>query len=244
MPDEEKKQPDLAEKVKNWTAALREAVIALLFLFLLLFPSCVTQRLADAGFTQGDIAGLHWEKQLLEMTEQTGEAQQHVQQVEESIDSIRQSLVTIGNDAQSPEVKAQVDQLTIQLDSSLQSVRSVDRDLKASLRTQENLLQTAPVNSFSSKSSHWGIVVSADKDVNSAEYEVSRVKKVSDKEISIYQKDRLFLTVIEFSSREEALTDLPSIKARFQDGAYLVDMESWCPRPEKGEREGWFVCGK
>ncbi|MCB0713543.1 MAG: hypothetical protein KDD67_14545 [Ignavibacteriae bacterium] len=244
MPDEEKKQPDLAEKVKNWTAALREAVIALLFLFLLLFPSCVTQRLADAGFTKGDFAGLHWEKQLLEMTEQTGEAQQHVQQVEESIDSIRQSLVTIGNDAQSPEVKAQVDQLTIQLDSSLQSVRSVDRDLKASLRTQENLLQTAPVNSFSSKSSHWGIVISADRDVNAAEHEVERAKKASDKEISVYQKDQLFLTVVEFSSREEALTDLPSIKARIQDGAYLVDMERWCPKPEEGERDGWFVCGK
>ncbi len=144
MPEEEKRKSDFAEKLSNWATAFRDGIIVLLLLLLLLFPSCVNSQLEKAGFTEADIAGFHWEKELQEMSEQTEEAQEQVQLVEESIDSIRRSLITIADDVRSPEIRAQVDQLAVRLDSSLVNVRSVDRDLKASMRVQEEILERVP----------------------------------------------------------------------------------------------------
>ena len=53
-------------------------------------------------------------------------------------------VITIADDVRSPEIRAQVDQLAVRLDSSLVNVRSVDRDLKASMRVQEEILERVP----------------------------------------------------------------------------------------------------
>ena len=148
MPAEEKQRPDLAAKIKDWTSAIRDAFIGIVLVLLLFFPSCVNRQLEEAGFTQADIAGFHWEKQLMEMTQHTDEAQQQVEMVEQSIDSVRQALASISKDVESPVVQAKVEQLTLRLDTSLQTVRSADNDLKSSLRTQQDLLERIPRTSL------------------------------------------------------------------------------------------------
>jgi hypothetical protein len=232
--------------IKEAVGALRELIIVLVILGLALglslWPDHVKDRLVKAGFKSADVAGLHWEPELLEASEQTNEARQNVALMEQRLLGFKDQLQGISDRVQDPAVEQDVRQLTENVDKSIEETRSIDRGLKASADVQESVLRLA-VPQKSEEGGAWAIVVSADRALNQAKHEVRRARTIGYSSVEVFERGGLYRTVIEFPDKAEARKALAKIRRELKDSAYLVDLEAWCPTREQRDADGVWVCG-
>ena len=59
----------IIDNLKGIISIVRDGMITLVLFLLLLVPACVNQRLIDAGFKKGNIAGFEWEAAVKENNE-------------------------------------------------------------------------------------------------------------------------------------------------------------------------------
>ena len=227
MSNFEEKWKTTAENAKNTLGVARELMLVILLLLLILFPKVVNSRLLTAGFTKADIAGLHWES-VQKASEQAGEASQQIQTATQRIDSVQKDLDTLAARSNDPEVKTEVKRLKAELDQSAQTTRNAETDLQASLATQESVLQYArPQNAVDTGT--WGVVISADKDTQEAQFEVKRAQQLGYQNARLYARDNWLRTVVEFPNVTDAQAALPALRSKIRNTIYLVEMSKWCP---------------
>lgn len=87
--------------------------------------------------------------------------------------------------------------------------------------------------------SRW-VVVSGDTALDAAQFEVKRANKNGYPNDSIYLRQNSYRTVIEFPNEATAQEKLPDIRSKLNQGAYLINLEQWCPNAQ--QRDGYFQC--
>ena len=120
---------------------LREGIIIVVLILLLLMPSTFNGILTNAGFTEADIAGFHWEKELQEANERTQEALQAVEQVNTDSEKLEKTIEAIRLRTDDPVVKREVDILLMDVKEMQAQVRTVDTSLQENLQKEQMLLE-------------------------------------------------------------------------------------------------------
>jgi len=237
--DFDEKWKTTTENAKSTLGVARELLLVVLLVLLILFPKVVNGLLLTAGFTKADIAGLHWES-VQKASEQAGEAGQQIQAASQRIDSVQKGLDALAAKTSDPSVKTEVDRLKTELNQSAQTTKNASSDLQASLATQESVLQTArPQNGIGTGA--WGAVVSSDKDLQEARFEVKRAQQLGYQNTRLYDRQNWFRTVIEFPNVADAQAALPTLRAKIRNTTYLVEMAKWCPE-KTDDSQGVLKC--
>lgn len=131
MPD----SPRLVATAKDALAVAREALIVVMFLLLIFWPTGFNGMLERAGFSKGSLLGFEWEKQLKASTDQAKGVGDAITQIEDRLQALQKSL----EGATGPEVAA----LRTQVRDLLQDTQKADAATKNSLVTQQRLIATA-----------------------------------------------------------------------------------------------------
>ncbi len=97
----------------------------------------------------------------------------------------------------------------------------------------------------------WCIIAGSDKDLQAAEYELERAKKIlgnkykyglDDKLVEIHKKNNRYYTVVKiFKTKVEAEIALVEIKNKINKTAYIVNLNSWC-KELKYQQGEYYKC--
>lgn len=123
--------------VKEVLVVLREAILPVIFISLLLFPSLVNNVLQNAGFTEGSFAGLTWQKSV----EQTKVASKYVADVGTELEEIKKELEQLEVSNSNPSVQRNVESLLTRIEDSQKKTKVADQTLKSSLINQEEVIE-------------------------------------------------------------------------------------------------------
>lgn len=79
---------------------------------------------------------------------------------------------------------------------------------------------------------HWGMIISTDKTLKEAQFELSEAAKKGF-EGQIYKKSNYYVTVLgSFQSKRGATEIIEDVQSALtKKGVYTVDIKSWCPNP-------------
>jgi hypothetical protein len=133
MPD----PPGFVATAKGALGVVREALIVVMFLLLILWPSAFNGVLERAGFTKGSLMGFEWQKQLKDSTEQAKGAGEAITQIQSRLQGLEKSL----EGASGPDAAA----LKAQVKALVQDTQKADQATLNSLVTQQRLIaQAAP----------------------------------------------------------------------------------------------------
>ena len=77
---------------KDSVALIRDALLLMLGMLLLLFPSTFNNVLTKAGFEEGSFAGLKWKAKLVETTDQLSKAEGAVKDLQKQLDKTTRLL--------------------------------------------------------------------------------------------------------------------------------------------------------
>ena len=127
--------------VRNLVSALRDSVLFLVFLLLLLTPDTLRNRLEDAGFTKGAIAGFEWKATIKSTVEQTKTIGQKVEKANEDYKDFIVRLNTLEKKIQDPSLKSTVQGIEKEVEASRQALGQVDQTIRKSLSAQQQLVK-------------------------------------------------------------------------------------------------------
>lgn len=146
-------------------------------------------------------------------------------------------------------VSEELKELESKLENAKERAREAEKALGESTETLENIsqgkgnaqeqAQVALQNVQITSGGRW-IVIGADKKLEGAQVEVQKAKKLGFANVAIYLRDNLYRTSIELPTEAEAKARLPEVRKRLNDGAYLRDLNQWCPKPQ--DRKTFFQC--
>jgi len=88
---------------------------------------------------------------------------------------------------------------------------------------------------------HWGIVAGADRKKEAALYELNRLLETGYENVQLWKKEDWYRTMVVYQNKSEAEKQLPALKRRFRESAYIVNLNEWCPNPKEVD-EGVFEC--
>jgi len=127
--------------IKEIFAALREAILVIVLILLLIWPATFNGILVKAGFTEADFGFIKWKRQLQELVQQTREANELVNVVQEDLETINQELEStprgLGGDEKALKERAAIARRISKTSETAQTAR---QKLAENLRKQEELL--------------------------------------------------------------------------------------------------------
>jgi hypothetical protein len=225
---------------KDALAVLRELIIILVLALLLLWPGAINNRLQGAGFVKANIAGFEWET-AQKAVQKTGEAQQQVESVRQNTEDSIRKVNEIAAKTNNPEVKKDLENVKASLNNSLQTTQAAEQDLQSSRQAQETILQATRPNELQA-TGMWGVVISGDKKLDEAQYEVNKARQLGYASVSIYDRQNWLRTVVEFPSSAEAQAALPALRTKIRASAYAVTLDNWCPNRQPGAQANTYRC--
>ena len=137
--------------LKNTVSALRDSVLFFLFVLLLFFPGTVKDRLLEAGFTKGNIAGLEWEGQLKQSAEQTKTVGEAVSKADETYNTLIDRLTELEKNVSDPMVRMSLTSIGADAKVSQGELVIADQALKRSLSTQQEIAEKLAPSSVPDK---------------------------------------------------------------------------------------------
>lgn len=87
----------------------------------------------------------------------------------------------------------------------------------------------------------WAVVSASTSTLEEAQLEVGRAEDEGYTPVVIYKRGEWFGTTVgDFPSQEEAASAKIAIRSKIREGAYVVNLQSWCPNPTA--KEGYYQC--
>ncbi len=127
--------------IKEIFAAIREAILVIVLILLLIWPAAVNGILVKAGFTEADFGFIKWKRQLQELAQQTQEANELVNVVQEDLETINQELEStprgLGGDEKLFEER---DALAKRISKTSETAQTARQKLAENLKKQQELL--------------------------------------------------------------------------------------------------------
>ena len=144
MADQPGRIQQSVQVTKDLFSLVREAVIVGVLVVFLAAPEHVNSLLVKAGFTEGSIGGFKWEKlrdQAEKANQDADTAGKTIAQVEEELKATRKQLEELSRKVQDPSVKADIEGLSAQIQTSEHKTAVADDTLKSSVRAHAYVLE-------------------------------------------------------------------------------------------------------
>jgi hypothetical protein len=137
----------IIETLKNLFAFLREAILVMLFCFVIFFPSRINAILIKAGFTNGDVMGFKWEKQLAETNKNLQAAGKVTSNAQDQIDKLQSTIDSITPHVKDQQTLNKISEAKSDLASFKTNVAMADKSVKTSMIYQQNMMNSvSPAN--------------------------------------------------------------------------------------------------
>ena len=197
---------------KDLVALLRDLALFLVAVSLFAFPQVLNQRLEQAGFVKGTIAGFEWQAGLERSQEALNDANQAIHNLLERVQE--------------------------QSELSARAADATQAAVRRTIASNAPLVQEA--REATGRDGPWYVVYGGDPSLAGAQDEVSIVERqggISGSRIILRQGS--YRSVVPVETREQAQQLLAQARGRRSD-AYLVRQSSWCGRLEP--RDGYLEC--
>lgn len=229
---------------KDMLSLLRDGVLVLLFLLLLLTPGFVGDRLASAGFEEGEFVGFKWKKQakvfgksVQDLDAELKDANATVLRLtgqlrsnEKELDALRRMNLSGATAERVASLQAGNQQIVRQATSQ---TASIAKTLASSRAVVVEAREIAP------SGSKLGLVLGGDQSLDQAQYEVGVLSRSGIGNLAIYRKGGSFRTVAVTESRATA-NDWRNKALPRRPDAYIVSLRSWCATPRS--MDGFLEC--
>lgn len=90
---------------------------------------------------------------------------------------------------------------------------------------------TAEASTPSTPDAAWIVVIESDETLDAAKVHAQAAKNAGYNSVQFYKRNGLFRTVINFSSKQDAESNLESIKSKINPTSYAVNPDTWCLGP-------------
>lgn len=193
-------------------------VVVLIFLFghrdtIEMLFSHATEQLKNAKVDKFTVAGI-------EVT--FDDTAQKVQSATQTIDRTRKSLQDLLPEVKGTNLKYKLENLLAQLGTAATTTQSAEAALKTgSQQAQKSLTMASPAAPISGSVGEWVVVVSADKSLEPAQYEVEQLQKLG-YGAKIYERRGWLRTVVPFQSEDDATAGLANIQQHRRSIAQLT----------------------
>jgi chromosome segregation ATPase len=140
----EQKEKIWYEHLKGVLEVVRDIAVLTIFVMLLVSPGFVKQRLTDAGFKSGNLAGFVWEAEaaLENAMEETKEATANVAALERQLQDARVELTQLrAVPALSAEAREHVSRLATKMEKTMAETSTARDRLQKSLGAQQTLIK-------------------------------------------------------------------------------------------------------
>lgn len=156
-------------------------------------------------------------------------------------------VVCQANNACSTEQKAQVDRIKANAPALNASVTRVQQDLKDALAQSERVVErveqqnASAVQTRAQAAGGWIALVGADRTLDSAEFEVNRIKPAFPQTVILFAEG-WYRTVVRFNNEAEARAAVPRLSTLTNRQPYVRSFNEWCPGAVSDDR-GVIKCG-
>jgi hypothetical protein len=129
------------QTLRDGLAIVREVILVILLLLVLTAPGWINQRLIDAGFTSGSIAGFDWEARIRESQEKVERANAEVVSLQNELVAISETLNAIDSQPLDREARSQIRRLELKVDSSRTNIDAINESLRKSVTEHQNIIR-------------------------------------------------------------------------------------------------------
>ena len=223
---------------KDLVALLRDLALFLVAVSLFAFPQVLNQRLEQAGFVKGTIAGFEWQAGLERSQEALNDANQAIHNLQEQNGVLTTALRTVNDQLNDPALSARLERVQEQSELSARAADATQAAVRRTIASNAPLVQEA--REATGRDGPWYVVYGGDPSLAGAQDEVSIVERqggISGSRIILRQGS--YRSVVPVETREQAQQLLAQARGRRSD-AYLVRQSSWCGRLEP--RDGYLEC--
>ena len=161
--------------------------------------------------------------------------------MQKDLSDTKESIETIKNTAElRPETREEISKLSVKLDESSKATTLARGNLQQNIAAQGKFLnefqQVVPI-----EEGPWGIIVGADKNEESARYELQKFRRKWFENIQIFIKSGWYRTVVIFDDPGGAEEQLERIK-EMSESAYIINLPSFCSRSVEKEPGVLYEC--
>jgi hypothetical protein len=226
---------------KDGLDVIKQVLVVAILLLFVIWPTGLQRSLSTLGFNELDL-GVAKFKVAQNASEKAGDAAQRLAETSKTIAAVQQKVHSLAERTNSSEIRADLEGVNSTLKQLSDNSDSAQQDLNASLAVQASVIQNAAPQDVTD-SGAWGIVISGDKNLDpDAKDEFTKAKNAGFSNVKIYERDKWYRTVVEFSSFSEAQAALPRLRALPNHASsYLVTMTKWCPT-RKDSGNGTLQC--
>jgi hypothetical protein len=224
--------------VKDLATSLRELGIPVLILLMLVCPEWLGNRVSLTGLKRFTNATLDWETPVERSREKTADAGQSVDTTRQALDGALKQIADLIPTA-NPDLKRSLDQLHAQLQASLSTAQSASQALADSAQLQNQILPSPPASQ--NERGTWAVVISADKALDPANWEVHRAKLQGYQQVAVYERKNFLRAAVRFDSKSAADGELQNIRTNLRNSSYVVNFDTWCESPQ-AQKDGTFRC--
>jgi hypothetical protein len=241
MSDQKSKFSAFVENLKSFFTLTREAIIVIVIAFLLLWPADFKRVMEDAGFTKFNFPFGTWESKLEAAKNNLEEANQVIEQNQAELEEIKSSVQVIAeNPNLSDESRREIEKINERIDKSYDASMLARDKLEINIQQQGVMLEEIrqePVR----ETGRWAIVAGADQEKRAAMHELNKLLESGYENVQLWVKDDWYRTLVVYNNKSAADQQLPALKRRFRESAYIINLNEWCPNPKEVE-EGVFEC--
>jgi hypothetical protein len=221
---------------KDLVALLRDALLMVLAVLLIFWPSTFNTILSDAGFEEGSLVGFKWKTGFAETRAQLQQANVALENLKQGNAELTRLLADAIKFVTDNELKAQI----AEVQKSNEKVAERSDTLQSSV--QATIAQTAPLASTlpAKLQPVWAILLSSDSDLDGAKDEVKKAtSKIGLLNLKIFFRKGYYATAAIAPDPTQAQALLNSVKA-YRSDAHLVNLNNWCPNQE--EKADYTIC--
>jgi len=241
MSDQKSKFSTFVDNLKSFFTLTREAIIVIVIAFLLFWPADFKRVMEDAGFTKFNFPFGTWESKLETAKNNLEEANQVIEQNQVELEEIRNSVQVLGeNPNLTDESRREIEKINERIDKSYDASMHVRDNLEVNIKQQGIMLEEIRQEPVPERG-RWAIVAGADREKEAAMYELNKLLESGYKDVQLWVKDDWYRTMIVYQNKSAADQQLPALKRRFRESAYIINLNEWCPNP-KEEEDGVFEC--
>ncbi len=224
---------------KDLMSTARDASIFVLGLLLIAFPATFNRILVDAGFEEGNIVGLKWKANLSRSDQALNDVRARITDLERQLTNNQKILREAQARLQDTALGARLKAMEAENKATRAQAQALQATLGAVIQSNAPLVDQANRTLDGSNPTRYGVVFGADSSLPAARHEIDRASRAG-LPAQIYLRGSAYRSVAVVAEQSQAQAALATAR-RLRGDAYIVRLESWCPRPV--QRVGFFECG-
>lgn len=233
----------LTETGKNVLALLRDSVLVALFGMLVISPAFIGERLALAGFEEGEMMGFKWKNKAETYGAAANELKVKLEEAVRTINRQKKQLTAATDELNKVKSSLNDPAQIASLEETVSKNVSVQQRASASKsRAVRTLTRTQPTLADAKSSVLGGvteaIVLGSDRSLEAAKHEANKAANLGFPSVGIYLRKGVYATL----SLPETGADkyLAVAKRHMRSDSYKIDFTRFCPSTEV--EEGFTRC--